>query len=449
MPYTSLQFIGYAIDTAPKESKPPVYLGLDNPLQDIEARCQLMLRAMTTAKSHLPQSSPPSGEILTVFLAPEFFFRGKQGAYQIDQTHVAIARLQEIASAPEWTDWTFGFGTIVGVFGDETSLQDAVINFALIQQGGLEEQSSSGSRIVMKEYMSNIDFIDEASAEGLLLENVRHLKPINLPGPGREQQRFDYDGAGIFNLGGLTWAAEICLDHTLQSGGRLIQSPQLPGENEVQVQLIPSCGASIRQVHVVAQTGGYALNVDGQHGPRSNLEQVIAPAQTIPIPPTVSYNVNNGDIVLNDASPPVDVPISELYADGPGKVVIYAPIAPLAVPPSLKVQGMVRQAVWQASVDYKFSFDLIYDSAGNYVTVLCEVTSSKIDFFGFKYFLPLQVARDDSNGKPVIIKNRLIPGTGGFDLAVWCKIAVPDFDFEGIAFQFGKIYGTPVETIWK
>ena len=242
MPYQNVQFIAYAIDTAPQENADgsETYLGLDGrPVQDIEARCTLMTRAILTAQAHLPQASPPepAGTTLKVFLAPEFFFRGPTGAYQMDDVQRVIGTLQDFVADEQWADWAFGFGTIVGTSApapgsppviDPDGIQE-IYNFTLFQQGGVAAKGHAGARVVMKELMSGIDFIaDEANPGGLLLGQVEYLAAGAAGGPGRENQKVNYDGAGIFGLAGITWAIEICLDHryTVQ---RLQRSPQRPG----------------------------------------------------------------------------------------------------------------------------------------------------------------------------------------------------------------------------
>ena len=52
MAYIDVQFIGYVLDTSPQTNPDgsQTYLGLSNPQLDIEARCELMLRAMQTAR---------------------------------------------------------------------------------------------------------------------------------------------------------------------------------------------------------------------------------------------------------------------------------------------------------------------------------------------------------------------------------------------------------------
>jgi hypothetical protein len=439
MAYTSLQFVGYAIDTL-REQDPPTFVSLDDALLDIEARCQLLLRALNTARDYIPRPSPPPrpGEMLTVFLLPAFFFRSKQGAYGMDETLEAIARLQQIAAGPQWTDWVIGFGTIAGILSGGSAGQ-RTISFALIQQGGLGAQSTFGSRIVMKEHTSAIDFIDQSSTPAALLNDVHLLKPISVP--ELEHPRFAYDGAGIFELCGLTWAVQIPADNAQETGGQSLQSPQWPGDTEVQVQLIPCCGHY--RHNVVAEHGGYVFSAQGQLGAWSWLNRVIDPARTAPVNPAGWYGLDNSDIVLTNVSPARHVAIDQLYhSNGPNLLVIYAPVE---VPPARKVQGRVTPLAWQASADYNFIFHLIG------ATALVEVNSSKIDFFGFKYSLPLVAARQDINDHLVIIEIKLIAGTGGFDAAVWCKIVVPDFIFEGIALQFNNMMTAdkPPQTIWE
>jgi hypothetical protein len=448
MAYDNIQFIGYAIDTAPQDNgnNTETYLGLPNPQQDIEARCALMLRAIETARDNLPAASPPDA-VLKVFLAPEFYFRGDQGAYQMDDVQVAIAALQALAKDDQWADWVFAFGTIVGVSAPSTPPQQGVTqikeiyNFVLIQEGGAADQGPAGARVVMKELKSGIDFIAGAAYPGGLLFGEVAPPTVGPEGPGRETQQAAYDGAGIFNLRGMTWAADICLDHLT---GRLMKSPQLPGETEVQVQLIPSCGADIDPDGVVAATGGYVFNVDGHNGSHADLRRVTPPPSVIA--PAASFDVSDDEVSLASVSPPQAVAIDQLYRDGPGRVVIFAPVA---VPAPMTVQGTRTPLVWQASGDYRFEFDLIYDLAGDFSTVLCKIVGPKALFRGNKYFLPLRLLAHDLGANDVKIQMRLDLGTGGFAHAVWCRIDVPGFDFQGNAFQFNATTaGVAPETIW-
>ncbi len=472
MAYTHVQFIAYEIDTAPAHvvwDDPTgtitsgTYLGPER--LDIEARCQLMLRAMQTARDNLPQSSPPTAEgaTLHVFLAPEFFFRGRQGAYPMEDVQRGIAALQQLAADESWKDWLFGFGTILGVsapaLGSPPTIDPAAVkevyNFSLIQKGGVASQGDAGARVVMKELKSGIDFITQHETNaGLLAGAVEHLRRDGTRGPGREEQRLNYDGAGIFDLDGITWGVEICLDHHADVR-RLQSSPQLPGASQIQVQLVPSGGMSVQGPSIIAAPGGYVFNCDGLNGGSSALKLVANPPTAIP-PSGAAHDVGGGPITLADVSPPEVVTVDQLYQAGPGRIVFY-PVR--ALPPASTVKGSVVPLSWKASDDYTFDFSLVYDEAGALRALLCKPSSTKTNFYDKDYFIrnePLvlavrseQAVKDGHKDPDVSITMRLIPGTGGFGCAVWCDIDTPDFDFHGSAFRFNlTTAGQPPEIIW-
>lgn len=458
MPYTNVQFIGYVLDTTPQlnPNGSQTYLGLNNPQLDIEARCDLMLRAMETARHALPQQSPPlpPGDTLKVFMAPEFFFRGAAGAYQMDDVQLAIAALQRIAADDQWLDWVFVFGTILGVssptlqsppYDIDPLANKEVYNFALVQQGGVAAQGETGARVVMKELMSGVDFIAAAANPGgLLLGDVEHLPAATSSGPGREQQRVNYDGAGIFQLAGIAWGLEVCLDH-LATVHRLQKSPQLPGETLIQLQLVPSCGMDLQAPSVMVETGGYVFNCDGWRATRhSTLAQQLPPLTNVAF--SSSTPVSADPIPLQSTSPLLEVAISSLYASGPGVVNVYPA---RAIPAPQTVPGSTVRLFWQASADYQFIFLLVYSSGGNYVTLMCEIRSRKTNFHGNNYYLPLLLQTQDVLKQDVRIEMNLAPGSSGYAGALWCKIEVPGFSFEGNAFEFSATSSGPAPlTIW-
>jgi hypothetical protein len=450
MTYTHIQFIGYSIDTAPDEGPPPTYLGLHNPQADIKARCELIERAIRTAHEHLPpEASPPAGgTILKVFMAPEFYLRGDQGAYQMDDVQTAIAGLQTLAADERWADWLFVFGTILGVADPaHPPLTQEIYNFALIQQGGFANSGSKGARVVMKELKSDIDFIAEYPyAGGLLLGQVNPLQAGLPPARGRERQRVNYDGGGIFDLTDvpITFAMDICLDHL---EFRMVNSPQSPGEYQVQVQLIPSCGANIDPNGVVAEVDGYVFNVDGHNGSHVVLRRVVPGARGT-IPPLASYPVGDDDIIVRGFSPPEVAPIDSLYRDGAGEVVIFDA---LPIPERRAVPGCPDPIpVWNTPGGYQFAFEIVFDENQTFITIMCTISGGMVDLENRRYFLPLDLHMHDADGESVRIKMRLIRG-GGYDYAVWCHIEVPGFDFEGAALQFNDTPRSPPqppEFIW-
>jgi hypothetical protein len=459
MAYNNVRFIGYVIDTAP-ELNPDgskTYLGLDNPELDLEARCALMFRAMDAAYDVLQQSaSPPSSppvpsDTLNVFMAPEFFFRGSTGAYQMDDVQRIITKLQSYAALADWGDWMFVFGTILGVssptlktppYDIDPLANKEVYNFALVQQGGVATRGDAGAVVVMKELMSGVDFLaTAASPNSLLLGEVDHLAPSTTGGPGREQQVLNYDGAGVFSLAGITWGLEVCLDHR-GTVRRLQKSPQLPGENLIQLQLVPSCGMGVEAPSVVTQFGGYVFNCDGSGAARhSTLAEQVPPLADVPM--SSSTPVGDTNLPLNNGT---TVPVDDLYANGAGVINIY-PVR--ALPAQQTVPGSTVRLFWQASTDYQFVFLLVYDDNGKYVTMVCEPRSKKTNFYGNNYYLPLSLQTQDSLKQDVSIQMHLAAGSSPYAGAVWCKINVPGFVFEGNAFEFSATTSGPAPTtVW-
>jgi hypothetical protein len=454
VPYDEIVFIGYVIDTTPKKNPDgsSTYLGITPPAADIAARCELLAEAMETARAALPPPSSPPARTLYVFMVPEFFFRGPApGAYEMADVQRAIAELQTLAAQPQWDDWVFEFGTIVGKWVVEDPTRPVQIcNFALVQQGGVAAQGPDGARAIVKELKSRVDFIAaNANPGGLLVGEVEYQHGA-APGPGSERQRASYDGAGIFDLAGITWAAEICRDHLM---GRLQASPQLPGESEVLIQLVPSCGADIAQAGVIAAAGGYVFNVDGwrDNQAHARLVRVGTPLQQVPRTADVPVAVTQ---VTVPESPPRVVPVADLYASGAGSVWIYAPVP---VPPARRVPGATDTYVWKASVapQWTFTFYLIYDDGGRFRQVLCQVRNDEIDFYANKYILPLKLnltfpVRPSDLGQRTGSLKIELKGGGSYNYAIYAEIQVPGFNFQGeiMRFMADRNAPEPVEQIW-
>ena len=79
---------------------------------------------------------------------------------------------------------------------------------------------------------------------------------------------------------------------------------------------------------------------------------------------------------------------------------------------------------------------------------MCQIESTQIDFHGYNYFLPLQMVTGDRAGQPVRIAMSLKPGSGIYQGAIWCKINVPGFQFEGVALEFSGNVNTPPQPAW-
>jgi hypothetical protein len=332
--FTNVQFIGYEIDTAPKDASflngrlyAGTYLGLPDIGQDISQRCQLMYDAVVTASRSPRISTDPA--TLKIFMAPEFFFRGPQGAYTMEEVQTVINELQTRFTGIEWQGWMFVFGTIVGysdisekdfktllsqTYNKPVSAFLTTYNVVLVQGGGYTDVADAEAlaRIIMKENVSGIDFMIYPTS-GIDWRTVTALPPLSPPGVGSEMQIVNYDGLCQFQLFNLTFGLEVCLDHLK---GRLSASPVSPDAPLVQIQLVPSCGASLQADAIVAQNDGFAFNVDGITPPSSTARAVN---KVLPLA-SVTEAVDPTHF-----SPPVLV--DHLYASGPGQVAVYTPVA--------------------------------------------------------------------------------------------------------------------------
>lgn len=113
-----IQFIGYGINTGPKNTgSRQIYLGLDDETADYKARVELIKQAAEKAAG----DSATKAKALKIFTIPEFYFRGKNGAYELttimgEGTDNAglIGALQETFMDAKWKNWLFVVGSIIG-----------------------------------------------------------------------------------------------------------------------------------------------------------------------------------------------------------------------------------------------------------------------------------------------------------------------------------------------
>lgn len=417
MQYSGVQFISYETNTValvePVEAS-EISKSEDVSL-DIEGRCALMHRAMKTARDALAAApaAPGPERVLKVFMAPEYFFCGADRPYRTDDVQRAIAMLQALAAGGEWGDWVFSFGTIVGT--STSTLNGApgeLYNFALIQEGGAAGAGPAGARVV--------------------------ARPINRKDPAACGATFD--GTGIFSMRGLTWLADICQD---AASSLPVRARQMPGEPQIQIQLFPSAGASIPPDGIFAAPDGFVFHVDGA-GRGTALRQVGAPE---PIAPRARVAIARETLSLSAASAVGMEPLDRLCPAGAGEIVIFDP-HPL--PPVTRVLGSRQTLSWQVCEAYRFAFDLIYDEEGRFSTILVAPSRSPTDMFhGNHYFLPLEFAAHDPHDQRVEIAMSVISGTADHEFAVWCKIALPGFQFDGPAIRFAlDLDGPRPWTVW-
>ena len=310
--FTDVQFISWEIytgpnrgpspwDRDPKKSPGRSYTGLGNAVDnrldikgqivDIEARCSFTFEAITNAALPNLDKKPTT---LKVFMAPEFLYRGKGGAYihelingwkgQRQQSLLSAGTTIFVDCSETWMFFLFPmairFCTAISasfpaknVNGkwhlDATRMEK--YNTALIQP--VRPSDAYASR---KHYKSGIDFINDSyRSTGFTLGTVEVADPENLE-PGES----DREGSATFKINGMNdkggqpimFGLGVFLDHARSTGSNDTRNAWgriCTADKWVKIQLVPSGGmilnpASIRLLPPEGPTPhSYAFNCDG------------------------------------------------------------------------------------------------------------------------------------------------------------------------------------------
>ncbi|QDE71106.1 hypothetical protein BHS09_31310 [Myxococcus xanthus] len=118
--YAQVQFIAFNVKpgTKPRVPGPGIdYLGDADPDVDIQKRCDVMKDAirLAAADGHVR----PEENVLKLFMAPEFYFRGKDGGYPVEKLWDVTRQLRQETDKPEYADWLFVFGSAIGYLPHE------------------------------------------------------------------------------------------------------------------------------------------------------------------------------------------------------------------------------------------------------------------------------------------------------------------------------------------
>jgi hypothetical protein len=275
-------------------------------------------------------ADPDNSKALKIFMAPEFFYRGMNGAYDISLVSEIFLALRGFTKDDKYKDWLFVLGTVIAASFDdqmrcskcgtgdfknftrlgpnhyvcklcpdgtveEVRLGARIDNVALIQKGG--EDTERNSYIVEKEYVSHVDFRRVVTAEAL-----QRGKDLGL---GDKTARFTPWSAPTSNpsapidrkieiSGVKTTALAPTGSRDLGGGGSKFTDERMGGSvftidgikfgleicldhlnarigpgTGIQIQLVPSAGASLKQFACIHN--GIAFNVDGGRDGSCNL----------------------------------------------------------------------------------------------------------------------------------------------------------------------------------
>ncbi len=302
---------------------------------DMRKKCDEMMHAIRCAQGFVAASGMDSDETLKIFMAPEFYFRGANGAYSHDLVASILPTMTGLGMGGNaYEHWLFVYGTAIAASEEEftccrvcgpnpntvefirdpTSRLSAtgihkktqavcktnpahpiemrtygaeVQNVALIQKG-------TDMHMVVKEYISGIDYkgnqvnVIEGKGKNRIVKTLNAIAPQG-SNMSRIASKFQDErmGGGVFTMDGITFGMEICLDHIQSTGaaGRLG-----PYASTIQVLLIPSYGMDI--THHSCVSGGVIFNVDGRGAGTSNV--VVKGHTGVPITGTSIAAPNTG-----------------------------------------------------------------------------------------------------------------------------------------------------------
>jgi len=298
----------------------------ENDVVDSQVKCNKLWRAITAASSAIGASGIADDDrTLKIFMAPEFYFRGRNGAYLPDIVYNLPERMRKLGTgAGNFQHWLFVFGTAVSAFEitehycgtcpggasqvtfeqntkawtekgrskttPKCSVNPAhriltrtrgaeVQNVALIQHGNVVHA-------IAKEYISGIDYkankvtMPDGKKTTKDLRTIAPLGGAMNPGnkPIQDDERL---GGCIFTVDGVTVGLEVCLDHDLSDPGQAEYGRATNLAPTIQVLLIPSYGMSIGDgLH--CKSGGIVFNVDGRGMGSSEVKINLLPYNSQP-----------------------------------------------------------------------------------------------------------------------------------------------------------------------
>jgi hypothetical protein len=250
------------------------YLGHRDPIRDVHRRFEILTDTVERAY----ELSDKSSETLKIFIAPEFYWRGSTGAYEMEYDDVGddctaicsiLQRLEGLVAQERFEHWLFVFGTVIAseTLPTEDAFDYLFYNFAPVYKGYNPAQSSSTGRrfLVPKRYVSMSDFLTPSRhSNAKELVDAHADKQISLNPFALGKKRYNnnmwlkYKGE-LNDLGyaiiefdwlvmdGISMTIEICFDHDRRTALNSYLADIITGSTT----LIPSSSSSgLDYVHI-------------------------------------------------------------------------------------------------------------------------------------------------------------------------------------------------------
>lgn len=315
-PYSSTQFLSFSINTMggraaygecegrAVDSDGYCYIGNDSDLEeDVMHRYAVLEEVLMALREDNLDQFPEidfKPSVLKIFMLPEFYWRGPNGAYSTgdisseDGILVKLMdRLRAAASHEDFKDFLFVFGTLILTStSDEAEAEawerahlengqqlrkDEVVyfNLAIVMRGGPLLRDGDGNAdgnyfLVPKKYISTADFLNRA--EGLPDPRSSHVMEYGVT-QDKQMVQFLTDVRkvrivpdGLLNIDGVRIGVEICLDHRLSVLWKnlLKETPEGDDVDLLDILLVTSAGMAIERGPSPVRTGGVSYLTDGE-----------------------------------------------------------------------------------------------------------------------------------------------------------------------------------------
>lgn len=316
-----LYLIVHSYGLASDSEEVQCYLGLEDAAEDVKRR----LTIMTDAVNKAYDVSDKDDSVLKIFLAPEFYFRGVNGAYEFymeeeeeeegkcsDICQILVG-LENIVADKRFENWLFLFGTVIAseALPTEDPFDYQFYNFAPLYKG-FDPETSKGigkNFLVPKRYVSSSDFLSPirylANTNKSMVMELLDDYEENLDEVVKNPERFsrygydkwaEYKGElssygyhmieyGWFFMDGISFSVEICLDHLMHralstyladvatgsktlipsSANDSVEWVPIP-RRQAQISLVSSAGMDVIASSLVLADGGHIFLQDGMEG---------------------------------------------------------------------------------------------------------------------------------------------------------------------------------------
>jgi hypothetical protein len=200
--YTHVQFIAYRVQTGEYRGE-DVKANFGGDIEaaskhDILQRCKIMTQAVKDARAHTgPLDAAPS--TLKLFMAPEFYFRGKLGAYPYETISMILDEMRKETAQAKYQHWLFVFGSAIGFIStkDRVRHDGASLTISSISKT-LDVECEDGS----PEAAVAAGWTFEAVSDVAVTDTVNVVSVTSLPAdPGEKKLRLEFDRPPVYGTG--------------------------------------------------------------------------------------------------------------------------------------------------------------------------------------------------------------------------------------------------------